>query len=276
MPWAAVIGSPISHSLSPQLHLAAWAGLGLGEWAYERRETRAEDLPGLLAGLDDQCRGLSVTMPLKQAVIPLLDAVDPLAQGAGSVNTVIPSAGILTGFNTDVHGIVTSIAQARRAAGLEAPRSALVLGAGATAASALVALGTLGVERPIVAARRFGGPGSILAAAGRLGIEIDSIMWSARDEVVRAAQEVDLVVSTLPAGVGDELAEAVHPAAGACLLDVVYSPRRTGLVAAFEDAGGVIADGLDMLIHQAALQVRLMTGLDPDLERMRAAVEEWR
>lgn len=277
MPWAAVIGSPISHSLSPQLHQAAWEGLGLGDtWRYERRDTSVEDLPEFLGQIGEQCRGLSVTMPLKQAVIPLLDVCDPLAQTTGSVNTVIPSAGVLTGFNTDVHGIVTAIRSTLSLSGAPAPRNALVLGAGATAASALAALASLGVARPIVAARRFGGPASILGAAGRLGIDIEEIMWYKREEVARAARSVDLVISTLPAGVADDLAAIVHPKPASLLLDVVYSPRTTALVSAFKQARAHIVDGVDMLIYQAALQVRLMTGYDPDIARMRDAVKEWR
>lgn len=276
MPWAAVIGSPISHSLSPLLHEAAWRGLGLpDDWRYLKREVTKEDLPAFLAGLDADCVGLSATMPCKQALLGLLDAVDPQARAVGAVNTVIPSAGILSGFNTDVHGIVEAIRSARAERGLPAPRSAVVLGAGATAASSLAALGTLGVTRSTVAARRFGGPGSIVAAAARLGVDIDQIPWSLADEVAAAVDAADLVVSTLPAGVPDELAARLSPRADQTLLDVVYAPRRTGLVDAFDRAGAVIADGLDMLVHQAAQQVRLMTGSDPDIALMREAVAPW-
>ena len=144
MPWAAVIGSPISHSLSPVLHRAAWDSLGLGEeWEYLRLEQTPETLPALVASLDANCAGLSVTMPCKQAVMPLLDAIDPLAEAVGSTNTVVPAGPVLTGFNTDVHGIQRAVTEARGAAGLGAIRSAVVLGARATASSALAALGTL-------------------------------------------------------------------------------------------------------------------------------------
>lgn len=276
MPWAAVIGAPIAHSLSPALHRAAWTSIGLGgEWRYERLETRAEDLPALLSSLDGECVGLSATMPCKQAIIPLLDAVDPLAAAVGAVNTLVPSAGVLSGFNTDVHGIVAAIGGARAEAGLPEPSSALVLGAGATAASSLAALGTLGVVAPSVAARRFGGPGSIVAAASRLGVDLVQIPWSDEEAVVRAVSEADVVISTLPEGVADALAARLHPREDQTLLDVVYSPRRTGLVGAWRDAGALVADGLDMLVHQAALQVRLMTGADPSLDAMREAVAQW-
>lgn len=273
MPWAAVIGSPIEHSLSPQLHRAAWRSLGLGgQWRYERRETDASGLPALLSRLDEECIGLSVTMPCKQAVIPLLDAVDPLALAVGSVNTVIPSAGVLSGFNTDVHGILTAIREARRARELPEPRTAVILGAGATAASALAALGSLGITDPLVAARRFAGPGSILTAASRLGVHITQVNWADEERVVESIESADIVISTLPARVADALAARLRIRPSQTLLDVVYAPRCTGLVEAWTRGGGLIAPGLEMLIHQAHQQVRLMTGKDPQPAAMRAAL----
>ena len=127
VPWAAVIGSPIAHSLSPVIHRAAWERLGLaGDWEYRSAEVDRGGLGAFIAGLDPQCRGLSVTMPCKQAVMQLMDVVDPLAAAVGAVNTVVPGAGVLTGFNTDVHGITTAIAEARAARGLRPARSACV------------------------------------------------------------------------------------------------------------------------------------------------------
>lgn len=273
VPWAAVIGSPIAHSLSPAIHRAAWEGLGLeGDWEYRSAEVDRGGLGAFIAGLDPQCRGLSVTMPCKQAVIPMLDVVDPLAGAVGAVNTVVPGAGILTGFNTDVHGITTAIAEARAVRGLGPARSACVLGARATASSALAALGALGVTRTTVVARRFSGPGSVVAAAARMGVGIDQVLIG---DTARAgaALAADIVVSTLPAGAADPLVALVRPGDHQCLLDVVYSPRDTALRRAFEAGGAVIAEGTEMLIHQGAQQVRLMTGRDPDTGAMRAALE---
>lgn len=273
VPWAAVIGSPIAHSLSPVIHRAAWERLGLaGDWEYRSAEVDRGGLGAFIAGLDPQCRGLSVTMPCKQAVMPLMDVVDPLAAAVGAVNTVVPGAGVLTGFNTDVHGITTAIAEARAARGLGPARSACVLGARATASSALAALGALGVTRTTVVARRFSGPGSVVAAAARMGVGIDQVLI--RDTArAGAALAADIVVSTLPAGAADPLAVLVRPGGHQCLLDVVYSPRDTALRRAFEAGGAVIAEGTEMLIHQGAQQVRLMTGRDPDTGVMRAALE---
>lgn len=273
VPWAAVIGSPIAHSLSPVIHRAAWERLGLADdWEYRSAEVDRGGLGAFIAGLDPQCRGLSVTMPCKQAVMQLMDVVDPLAAAVGAVNTVVPGAGVLTGFNTDVHGITTAIAEARAARGLGPARSACVLGARATASSALAALGALGVTRTTVVARRFSGPGSVVAAAARMGVGIDQVLIG---DTARAgaALAADIVVSTLPAGAADPLAALVRPSGHQCLLDVVYAPRDTALRRAFEAGGAVIAEGTEMLIHQGAQQVRLMTGRDPDTGVMRAALE---
>ena len=143
--WAAVIGSPIAHSLSPVIHRAAWEQLGIDGWEYRRAEVTEESLPTFIGQLDESFCGLSVTMPCKQAVMPLLDAIDPLASAVGAVNTVVPSAGMLAGFNTDVTGSASAIRRACSRSGVSVPSSALVLGARATASSALAALGELGL-----------------------------------------------------------------------------------------------------------------------------------
>ena len=273
MTWAAVIGSPIEHSLSPVIHRAAWAQIGIDGWEYHRLEQDADSLPRFIGGLGGDCAGLSVTMPCKQAVMPLLDAIDPLASAVGAVNTVVPSSGVLAGFNTDVTGISSAIRRACSQADRALPTSAVVLGARATASSALAALGELGIVTSTVAARRFGGPGSVVAASSRLGVSIDQVLWSDRDAVLRAVSGADLVISTLPAGVADPLAEHMTVREGQILLDVVYSPRETALRSAFERNGGIVAEGTDMLIFQAAAQVQLMTGRAPKTDVMRGALE---
>ena len=124
-----------------------------------------------------------------------------------------------------------------------------------------------------VAARRFGGPGSVVAASSRLGVSIDQVLWSDRDAVLRAVSGADLVISTLPAGVADPIAEHMTVREGQVLLDVVYFPRDTALRSAFERNGGIVAEGTDMLIFQAAAQVQLMTGRAPKTDVMRGALE---
>lgn len=295
---ALVIGSPVAHSLSPALHRAAYAQLGLTGWRYEARELAPAGLPALIAGLAGRVEdgpvtaGLSVTMPHKQAVLPLLDVVDPLAATVGAVNTVVAqrsgrSAALLAGFNTDVAGIVGALREARAGLAPAPPGRALVLGSGATACSALAALTELGAASITVAARRHAGPGRAATAAHRMGLEIETLHWRPGDpasdaQVAARAAASDVVVSTLPSGAADTLAPALDRALadggasrpGAALLDVVYAPWPTRLAAAWQRAGGIIAPGWLMLLHQAAPQVRLMTGLEPDLEAMRGAVRE--
>ena len=271
--WAAVIGSPIAHSLSPVIHRAAWEQLGIDGWEYRRAEVTEESLPPFIGQLDESFCGLSVTMPCKQAVMPLLDAIDPLASAVGAVNTVVPSAGMLAGFNTDVTGIASAICRACSRSGVPVPSSALVLGARATASSALAALGELGITTTTVAARRFGGPGSVISAASRLGVSVEQVMWSDVSAVASAAARADVLISTLPAGVADPIASRLAPREGQILLDVIYSPRDTALRTTFEKAGGVVAEGTDMLVYQGAAQVQLMTGRSPDPAVMRHALE---
>ena len=299
---AAVIGRPVSHSLSPVLHRAAYAGLGLEDWSYERRETDAESLPGLLAELaapgqaGPAWAGLSVTMPLKQVLLAHLDVIDPLAEAVGAVNTVVAQRSgtgdaLLTGFNTDVAGIVGALREADRT---QTPGSsdgrlrieqAVVLGSGATACSALAALGELRAGRITVVARRHAGPGRALSAAHRMGLDIEPLTWKPADSTsnTEAAQRLaaaDVVISTLPAHAADPLAPPLRQALdqaegtrpGAVMLDVVYAPWPTAVAGAWAHAGGALAPGWLMLLHQAVPQVQLMPGRQPDIKCMRAAL----
>lgn len=274
MTWVGVIGSPIEHSLSPVIHRAAWEELCIDGWEYRRIEQDASSLPAFIDGFDDACRGLSVTMPCKQAIMPLLDVIDPLAVAVGAVNTVVPSSGLLVGFNTDVAGIASAIRRACDQAGIPIPGSALILGARATASSALAALGELGITLATVAARRFGGPGSVMTAASRLGVRVEQAMWADLEGVARVATASDVLISTLPAGIADPLAALLAPREGQVLLDAVYTPRDTALRSVFERAGAVVAEGTDMLVFQGAAQVQLMTGQSPHSDVMRQALED--
>lgn len=286
---AAVLGHPVTHSLSPALHRAAYAALGLAGWRYDVVDVTSEQLPEFVAGLDDTWAGLSLTMPLKQTVLPLLDHIEPLAGVVGAVNTVLVQGGggrrpVLVGANTDVHGIVTALqerlpvaggASSGRSAGSPAVRrTAAVLGAGATAASTLAALAQLGCANPVVYVRSLGRIGSLMRAAHRMGVEPRyALLDTAAAEIVRA----DLVVSTLPAQAADGVAAALgaEPGARGVLLDVVYEPRPTALSLAWERAGGAVVGGERMLLHQATEQVRLMTGRVAPVEAMERALVEW-
>ena len=283
---AAVLGHPIGHSLSPVLHRAAYRALGLDGWSYDAVDVTEEQLPAFVGDLDATWAGLSLTMPLKQTVLPLLDHVEPLAGVVGAVNTVLVQAGgsgrpVLTGANTDVHGIVAALSEGLAAAGGAAPgerppaRSAVVLGAGATAASALAALAELGCTVPVVLARSLGRTGALARAAHRMGVEP---VFRSLDGALDATAGADLVVSTLPPRAADDLAAglaagAAHaPRPGAVLLDVAYDPRPTALHTAWLGSGGVAVPGERMLLHQAAEQVRLMTGRPGPLAAMDAAL----
>lgn len=259
---AAVLGHPVDHSLSPVLHRAAYAALGL-DWEYGRHDVTAEGLAGFVAGLDASWAGLSLTMPLKEAVLPLLDDVDPVAESTGSVNTVVLDSAGRHGWNTDVEGITVSLDAQSAGTG-----SAAVLGAGATARSAAAALVGRGAPEVGVVARRPEAAADVVATVERLGARGLALPWDAAGESLGA----DVVVSTVPKGAADGLAGSVPPTPG-CLLDVVYDPWPTPLAAAWLGAGGRVASGLDMLLHQAVRQVELMTGLRPPVEAMRAALD---
>ncbi|NAS27306.1 shikimate dehydrogenase [Herbidospora sp. NEAU-GS84] len=259
---AAVLGFPVRHSLSPYLHRAAYAALGLTGWRYDAIECREEELAAFVGGLGPEWAGLSLTMPLKRVVFPLLDTVAPLAVEVGAANTVIFRDGARHGANTDVHGIVAALAEA----GVPAPASATVLGGGATAASALAALRELGLAEATLVVRDPRRAGETLEVAERLGMSVDVQAFESFDT------SVDLLISTLPSGAADGL--AVEASRARAVFDVVYSPWPTELAQAVRKEGGTIVGGFSMLLHQAVRQVELMTGRSPvPVEAMRTAGE---
>lgn len=256
---AAVLGHPVSHSLSPPMHRAAYEALGL-DWGYDAIDVTADGLPAFVAGLGPEWAGLSLTMPLKRAVLPLLEGASPLATALGVVNTVTfsPSRGLL-GDNTDVHGLV----EALRAVDISSVVSGHVLGGGATAASAVAALAELGCTAPVVHVRSPLRAGVVEAAAARLGVTVEVLTLDDR-----SWSEADVVISTLPAGAADALVGSVG---SGLLLDVAYDPWPSRLASAWTAAGGRVVDGFEMLLHQAAAQVVLMTGRPAPVEAMRTA-----
>ncbi|MET9644191.1 shikimate dehydrogenase [Streptomyces syringium] len=263
---AAVLGSPIVHSLSPVLHRAAYAALGLGEWTYDRFEVDEAALPGFLEGLDGTWAGLSLTMPLKRAVIPLLDGISATAESVEAVNTVLlTDDGRRLGDNTDIPGIAAAL----RERGARKVASATVLGAGATASSALAALARICTGEVTAYVRSAERAAEMRHWGERLGVDVRTADWSRAAEGLGAP----LVVATTPAGATDGLAAEVpeHPGT---LFDVLYEPWPTPLAAAWADRGGAILGGLDLLVHQAVLQVEQMTGCPTaPLAAMRAAGE---
>lgn len=259
---AAVLGSPIAHSLSPTLHRAAYAALGL-DWQYDAIEMEEPALPAFLAGLDSDWAGLSLTRPLKQAVIPLLDGIDSVAATVGAVNTVLPVPGGWHGANTDVFGIVASV----RAVVAGPVPTATVLGSGATARSAIAAAAELGVREVTVCSRRTEPAEECCALAERMGMSARTAGLEP-DEALAGAH---LVMSTLPGGSADAWTAVVRDATGA-LLDASYHPWPTALSAAWPTPA--VASGRDMLLWQAVEQVRLMTGLEPPVAAMERALRD--
>jgi shikimate dehydrogenase len=268
---AAVLGHPIAHSLSPALHNAAYKALGL-PWHYEAVDVESGGLAAFVDGLGPEWAGLSLTMPLKVEAVPLMDFMEPMAKIVGAINTVLiqrfADQRHLVGANTDVHGIVAAL----REAAVEGAHTGLVIGGGATATSALAALGQLGVTTPVVAVRDRSRAGALLRAATKMGVAVRFVDIADAAELAGGA---DVVVSTIPADAGGALGAKVTAASGT-LLDVVYEPRVTPLAEAWSAAGGTRVGGERMLLHQACEQVRLMTGREAPIEEMNDALHaEW-
>ncbi|RFU84250.1 shikimate dehydrogenase [Streptomyces triticagri] len=264
---AAVLGSPIAHSLSPVLHRTAYEALGLDGWTYDRFEVDEAGLPDFIGGLDAQWAGLSLTMPLKRAVLPLLDEVSETASSVDAVNTVVfTEDGRRRGDNTDIPGMVAAL----RERGVEQAESAAILGAGATASSALAALGSVCTGEIVAYVRSAARATEMREWGERLGVEVRTEDWAG----AARALEAPLVVATTPAGATDELARAVPERPGT-LFDVLYDPWPTELAARWSMTGGAVVSGLDLLVHQAVLQVEQFTGRSPaPLSAMRAAGEK--
>ncbi|MFW7415200.1 shikimate dehydrogenase [Demequina sp. SO4-18] len=272
---AGVLGHPIEHSLSPVLHRAAYRAMGL-DWEYDAHDVTEESLPAFIDGLSGEWAGLSLTMPLKVAALPLVDFVEPMAKLVGAINTLlvqpVADGRQLVGANTDVHGIVAALHEG----GVQEADAGVVVGGGATATSALAALGRLGVTRPIVVVRSRARAGALVRAATKMGVEPRFVSF---EDAPHYLSRASAVVSTVPADAGAGLAQALGGSGGtlsadAVLLDAVYAPLDTPLGAAWEQAGGTFVRGTRMLLHQAGEQVRLMTGREAPLEPMSEALDQ--
>jgi len=273
---AAVLGHPISHSKSPALHRAAYAHLGL-DIAYSAIDVTEAALPDFMRQVraevraDGSWRGLSVTMPLKSAMVAEVDEVRGVGSALGVVNTVAfefdGEATRLVAYNTDVTGIVNAL----RYAGAASAPNAVILGGGGTAAAAVAALKELGAVSAEVFVRDVSRAAEARAASAAVGVPIRVLPLAGAAAAVAAA---DVVISTLPPRAADalagELAEelAAHPSSAlpahgspGVLLDVAYDPWPSRIAAVWQEAGGTVVPGLEMLIYQAVEQVRHFTGL---------------
>lgn len=246
----AVWGDPIAHSKSPALHAAAYRVLGL-DWDYGRRRVDEAGFAAALGGLDASWRGLSLTMPLKEEAYRAATFRDRHADATGAVNTLLLGDRPV-GFNTDVGGIVDALAEG----GVSAVGTARILGAGATAASALVALVEMGAARVEVRARRPDRAAGLSRRGEQLGVAVEAVAMDA------VAPPVDLTIATLPSAtalpydVAAPLAES-----GGVLFDAAYAPWPSALASSWSDEPAL--SGLGMLLHQAVRQIRIFLQGDP-------------
>ena len=258
MPRCAVLGSPISHSLSPILHRAAYAELGLADWTYDAIDVTESQLADFLASCGPEWAGLSLTMPLKREVLALAEQVSALAMRAQAANTLLRTESGWHADNTDVPGAVNAIKERWS----EPIHSAVIVGAGATAGSLVLALEMLGCESVRVLSR------SEDRAAAALSVS-PIATWA---PLAGPALEADLIASTIPATAQSQ--ELIQRTQGTkVLFDVIYHPWPTPLV---QHTSGTVVSGLDLLVHQAVLQVSAMTGVGAahlPLAAMRAAGE---
>ena len=257
----AVLGDPVAHSLSPTLHRAAYAAVGL-DWTYEAHRVPAGGLAGFVAGLDADWRGLSLTMPLKREALELASAATGRAELAGAANTLLREQDGWLADNTDVPGAVAAF---RERTGIS-PVVATILGGGATAAATAQALCELGVGSITLLVRTPARAADTLAAIdahpARPAVRVGSL---ATDPAVG-----DVVVSTIPAAA--QTPDLVDRCRGVpVVFDVVYDPWPTPLAASAADR--VLVSGLDLLLHQAVLQFEAFTGQPAPLDVMRAAGE---
>jgi shikimate dehydrogenase len=259
---AAVLGRPVAHSLSPLLHRAAYAALGLKDWTYDALDVGAEDLPVLLAGLGEEWRGFSVTMPCKQAAVEVADLVEPLPRLLGAANTLVRTEGGWRAENTDVSGIGMALSLA----GAQDVDSATVIGAGGTAAAAAVALASLGARSVDVVVRDTSRAADVTRVLDTLGVAVTVT------PLAEAALAATLVVSTVPIDAQPSLL-ALPWRADHTVLDVLYAPWPTPLADHVTAAGARVVGGLDVLFWQATVQVELMTGLPAPIEAMRRALD---
>lgn len=254
----AVWGDPIAHSKSPDLHAAAYRVLGV-DWEYGRRQVTADGFAGALRELDDSWRGLSLTMPLKEAAFRAASTKDVHAELTGAVNTLL-LGDAPAGYNTDVGGIVDALAEA----GVTEVGAVRILGAGATAASALVAASELGASRVFVHARRPERAAGLAALGARIDVVVEAQPLAAGVLDAKTSR-ADLTIATLPSGtvLPADISMALAESGGA-LFDAAYAPWPSALAASWGD--GAVISGLGMLLHQAVRQIRIFRHGDPSIE----------
>jgi shikimate dehydrogenase len=247
----AVLGSPIEHSRSPALHRAAYSVLGL-PWRYDRVRMESGTLAAFLEGLDAEWRGLSLTMPLKREVLPLLATRTEAVEITGAANTLLLGPGGPRGFNTDIAGIVGAL----RDHGVSDVDTVHIIGTGNTAASAFLAASRLGASRVLISGRSLDGISALEKLGDRLGVHTEWRLYGSHVPV-----RSDLVVNTLPGDV--DPADIADADLGDVLMEVPYDPWPTPRATRWAERDGLVVSGLEMLLHQAIEQVRIfVTGAE--------------
>ena len=263
--FAGVLGWPLTYTLSPVIHNAAFRRVGL-DWVYLQWPVPPEELDDAVAGLRSLgAMGASVTMPHKEQIVKLLDGLSGDARALGAVNTIQRLGHRLIGHNTDVDGFRAFLEED---AGVDLEdKSCLVLGAGGAARAVVKALGDLGAAGIAVAAR-----------SPERGEEVTSLVGHGEarvcdwDDAGSEAEGADVIVNATPLGMreGDPL-PGTRFNSGQVVVDLVYDPPSTEMVERARSAGADAWGGLGMLVHQAAAAFRIWTGQDPPLETMSAA-----
>ncbi len=256
-----MLGSPIAHSRSPQLHLAAYRALGLDGWTYDRIECTADELPALVGGFGPEWVGVSVTMPDKFAALQFASERTQRAELVGAANTLVRTATGWRADNTDVDGVIGALGHASG--------HAIVVGSGGTAPAVVVGLVELGVQRITVVARNREKVTAVVDLATKVGVDAQ---WCDINspEVAQVVATADAVVNTIPADVAARYASVLSTTP--VMLDAIYDPWPTPLAAAVEAEGGRVISGLQMLLHQAYAQVEQFTGRPAPKEAMKAAL----
>jgi len=256
-----IIGNPVKHSLSPALHNAAFSAVGLNA-VYIAFE--AEDIKGCIEGIRGLgIKGMSVTIPFKESVIPFLGAIDPLARRIGAVNTIVNRGGGLTGYNTDAIGALMALEAETPLSG----KSCILLGAGGAARAIGFILKQKGASLSIV--------NRSLVRGQRLARSLECRFLPLEE---LAAVRGEILIQTTPVGMSPHLDQCPVPEVvlrqGMVVMDIIYDPLETRLLRMARERGCTAINGIPMLIHQGAEQFRLWTGVDPPLSAMRKAIEE--
>jgi shikimate dehydrogenase len=259
-----IIGWPVDHSLSPAIHNAAFADMGM-DWLYVPLPVEPGRLPSAVEGLRSLgFAGANVTMPHKTATAALMDTLSGDARSVNAVNTIVVEGPVLAGHNTDIGGFERFL---RLDAGFDPDgRSALVFGAGGASRACALALARAGLRRLVVAARDPDRGAELVAIVDGLGVTTSIVPFPATGD-----ESFDLVVNATPLGAGGEALPIPPVGPGCVVVDLLYEPAMTPLLATARAAGAMAFGGLGLLLHQAALSFELWTGQQPPVELMSAA-----